>query len=482
MNCEVDTDHLIDMFGEHFASNPSQFRFRSGDIILIKALVEHVREIVDKNGRNTGLNRFKFACKRKKPKRKKNQPRNVHEKIIEGNVQHVDSKQIDMLKERLYERVCKCLEIYSAHRCIEIELYALIDRSIVDVQMDKTSQQIYGTIVCIICREKNERKNKPKRVYYDGESESWIISNFQTHLKRGHKLKPLKTESQLDDVKFDFENHIKPISMSDEKNGGLISMSDEQNGGKIDEKSDKSQSDSCYIVEESYEIVSVETNDDNAKTDQEDWLYTQLSHQITGMIEAVLSNGDMEERVSIQITENTIYLTVARIPGNGNCLFGAVAHQLYRHSIHSEEHKTATNAIRAEVVEHILKPENFSSYEFALQDRVYDMKKPNEIQNMTSECELYVRNVLSRDGSWGGHESIQAISDMYRINIVIFNEADSCVLQTNNQDTFERTIAIAYRLAYNAQGEIQRNHYDSVSDMESNDVWAASNFLMQRMK
>lgn len=110
------------------------------------------------------------------------------------------------------------------------------------------------------------------------------------------------------------------------------------------------------------------------------------------------------------------------------------------------------------------------------------MKKSNEFQNMTSECELYVRDVLSKDRNWAGHESIKAISDIHKVNIVIFNEDDSCVLQINNQQKFERTIAIAYRLGYNAEGHMQRNHYDSVSDMESTNVWAVSDFLMKRIK
>lgn len=143
-------------------------------------------------------------------------------------------------------------------------------------------------------------------------------------------------------------------------------------------------------------------------------------------------NGDKEDRMAIKLNDkDTTYLTVATIPSDGNCLFSAIAHQLYRYPINSKVHNDATKELRAQVIEHILDPVNFPSYQFTLQDRVYEIKTSEEIQNMTNECKLYVRHVLSKDGKWGGHESISAIGEIHQLNITTFNEEGTRTLQTN---------------------------------------------------
>lgn len=50
-----------DFFGEVFKKNPSRFKFRPGDIKLIKQIVEHVKQIIDGSGNNKGIEYFKIA-------------------------------------------------------------------------------------------------------------------------------------------------------------------------------------------------------------------------------------------------------------------------------------------------------------------------------------------------------------------------------------------------------------------------------------
>lgn len=95
---------------------------------------------------------------------------------------------------------------------------------------------------------------------------------------------------------------------------------------------------------------------------------------------------------------------------------------------------------------------------------------------------MYVRYILSQDKHWAGHESIQAISDKHKVNILIFNEGDQWVLYTNEKETHERSIAIVFRIGYEENGTSVRNHYDSVSDIKSDDIWAATDSVIKRMK
>lgn len=58
-----DLESLISIFGRSSASNPNDFQFHLGDIKLIKMLAEHVQKVVDENGVNKGLHRFKSIQK-----------------------------------------------------------------------------------------------------------------------------------------------------------------------------------------------------------------------------------------------------------------------------------------------------------------------------------------------------------------------------------------------------------------------------------
>lgn len=438
MDCEVNDDNLIEIFGEKFANNPSQFRFRDGDIILIQELVVRVKQMVD----NNELFRFKHESKRKKSKRTNIQShRTMHGKNVP-----INNERFKMLKELLFEKVKVCFEQYTIDEYVELGFHDMFeDRSIVDVQVCQKNkiEQIYGTIVCLICREQNG-KAKRLRVYYrDGDESSsfWVMSNYTKHLTRTHHLTPIHTKKQ----------------------------------------NVKTESDCVVIEDDSIENIKVE--DVDLKIYNESWLYTQLAAQITEMIQAVLSNGEKEDRMAIKLNDkDTAYLTVASIPNDGNCLFSSIAHQLYRHPINSKDHIDATKELRAQVIEHILDPDNFPSYQFTLQDRVYEMKTADQIQNMTTECKLYVRHVLSKDGKWGGHESISAIAEIHKLNIMTFNEEGTCILLTNPNEKYDRTIAIAYRIGMKENGQVVRNHYESVCDMNSNDLLAATDLAMKRIK
>lgn len=50
-----------DFFGEVLKKNPSRFKFRPGDIKLIKQIVKHVKNIIDGGGNNKGIEYFKIA-------------------------------------------------------------------------------------------------------------------------------------------------------------------------------------------------------------------------------------------------------------------------------------------------------------------------------------------------------------------------------------------------------------------------------------
>lgn len=164
-------------------------------------------------------------------------------------------------------------------------------------------------------------------------------------------------------------------------------------------------------------------------------------------------------------------VTVAKIIGDGNCLPGAICHQLFHDPIGSTAHKKRMKELRENVVNYIMKPENFPSFEHSLKDRVYEYKIRDEIDDMSMECKIFVRHCLSKNGLWAGYEFLVAAAKMHRVNILIFNEDGDWYLSNSTKEVYDKTIALAFRLDYKKE---EFNHYDSVCDIDSNLLYAIS--------
>lgn len=87
---------------------------------------------------------------------------------------------------------------------------------------------------------------------------------------------------------------------------------------------------------------------------------------------------------------------------------------------------------------------------------------------MQTECRLWVKQRLAKEGTWGGTETIYAVAELEQVNILIFNEHGECYT-LRNMTQYDRTLCIAYRLPRCDNGEIAsgaRFHYDSVCDID----------------
>lgn len=472
MNFETDGCNLINTFGKIYAETPSQFQFQRGELSLIKQLVSHVKHSVDVNGINSGLHRFKYM---KNTRKKTNRPQKIHASVsISRNenefldVEHINTIDNSNLKAGLFRRIQTCLKQFSAD--VEVES---LKENIVDVQINRKTGQIVGSVFCVICQVINKKTIKPKRVHFHDSNDRsyWVVSNFQKHLANVHHLKmtdnhrsiqqkgEVKSENNIDEN----EENLDKISLNENSQSLEIEVVDveiEQTDVEIEE-----------LMEENY-TESLEHN--------VNWLYEQFSTQIMEMMSTVLTSGDAEECMMIELEGKLIPLTVARISGDGNCLFATIAHQLFRLPINSQEHKKSTKELRAEVVDYILT--NFETFEHSIKDRVYEIKNKNDITDISTECKLYVRLVLSREGKYGGYETVKAVCEKYKINILTFCENGSCYIH-NKKMAFGRTIALAYRVGYvDEHGNTHRNHYDSVCDIKAEDMYTISHLINEQIK
>lgn len=82
--CEVllDDDQLIDIFGKKYAAAPSKFKFHPGEMMLIRELVKHGKEIVDRGGENKGLHHFQERKRQAKQIDTRHKKKNYERKCI----------------------------------------------------------------------------------------------------------------------------------------------------------------------------------------------------------------------------------------------------------------------------------------------------------------------------------------------------------------------------------------------------------------
>lgn len=307
MNCEKNEDYLIKTFGRTYSEQPTQFRFLRGEISFIKQLVEHVKKIVDETGTNSGLHRFKYKEKRARKAPNKfttkqfdaqpNEKSNVVSKNRKNDLPNT-TQEPNELKANLFNRIKICSNNYQA--AIDVDL---LEYSTIDVQINQN--KITGTVGCSLCK-----KGKPKKVYYDVMVDRWIITNFRKHLQTAHRLISVPVPEQ--------NKNIDEI---------VISNNNQKETTEYVPVFDSIQDCSFEI-----DLVSLKKND--IKIEKNDnWLYHQIASQINVMMEAVLTNGDEEGTMAFRLNRNNTihHLSVANILGDGNCLFAATAHQLFRY-------------------------------------------------------------------------------------------------------------------------------------------------------
>lgn len=456
---------MVDIFGEKYAAAPTKFKFHFGEIMLIQELVKHVKGIVDRGGENMGLGHFKEKRRKTKPnqmaqrKRKKITNENALESLDQDNGNSSTFTEAKLksshseLKSKLFSL---CLENMQAFGVNE-KLIMQFGEHMVDLVCKNGA--IHGTIECILCinaESQSKKKNAHSVRYYEHQgSNYWVLSNFKKHLEKVHNLVS-SSDFRKKRPKSSKETPKRVLKeANDSKKDPLIEVINVP--VHISDAANENTPDLTVHFPVGFQVRKHTVN-------ASDWLYTQLSKQIPDMVATNLHTGDDTEIMQFQIANKTHTITVSKILQDGNCLPAAICHQLFHDSIGSTAHRNKIKELRTLVVDHILNPENFPSFEHDLKNRVYEIKSKNEITDMTMECKLLVRHGLSRDRYWCGSETLAVVSKCHRVNILIFNEMGDVYLFDGRDEVHGKTIAIAFRL--NSTNEFY--HYDSVSDIESN--------------
>lgn len=456
-NCDVlvDDEELEQYFGPVYMHAPVKFKFLPGEIKLIKQLAAHVKRLVDANGLNTGLKNFK--PKRILKRAIGNNP-NILGTQITDTANSFDEKAFNELepdlKSSLFAKVIEILKQYKVDKEVNIN-----DISSNTVSVVVKNNQIYGDIHCVLCQnDSKENKQNPKRISYKCMNgyKFWIPSNFTTHLKNIHGLRAEKKT---------------PLSKN---HAGIKKLKKLRT--KIESETDDNKENNYLLPSMNESVLIVEATDKQSIIEN---LYEQISTQISNMSQSVLENNDEEHEMLICLfASETTTIKIVKSIGDGNCLFKSLAHQLFRHEMKSNELKKRAVQLRAEVVTHI--QQNITVYSHELRGRIFDIKDEQKLNgehsdsdsiDMEKEIQFFVHQLLPKNGYWGGSETVKVVSDLYEVNIIIFFENESFTVVAEEGAKHEKTIALAFR--YGVDGV--RNHYDSVVDIASNDIYTMTN-------
>lgn len=362
-----------------------------------------------------------------------------------------------------------------------------------------------GCVECVFCNMNNSKKKKlhTVRAKSKGNKYFWIISNFKKHLLKIHELQlngtgfPINDlDKCVDTIQTDAPSSAsesnsstqlvnKPISNIDnndpleEKVHGEVYLHESttliENNTQIDfdesiqyntsynvESTEESiLNDEIRPIESSHEsLIALET-----EFDLHFIMYEQITNQLLYMNECATytkTNGNQSDMGFI-LEGELCPIKIQPIPKDGNCMFVAIMHQLHGNEKNMEQIITMSTVFRAHIFKYI--SDNITMFKEILEDRFLE-EFPNE-PDEEEKSQRIISN-LSKNGCWGGYETLIATTMIFNVNILILNEKGSFYYNDPFDMNRKKSILLGYRLSKNS---MKRNHYDSVTSIDLNDIY-----------
>lgn len=515
---KADDDQLIlhekDFYGS-FHRSPGAFKFSDGEITLIGELCKYTKNMINKRG-------VKYFALGKKQKINfdgtfviKNEGRYFTKY---GTAPAEGKIDFDKLRREVHEKACAIFIRGSVDRD-KVELLTMENTS---VHMNDDNS-IGARITCILCDESDDNKNvqinstrgRQDQVY-------WTFSNLTKHLKFKHSIestdKVSQTKSRSKSIKKTIQKNIRSDSECNSENDYITVVT---SAGVSIEKDSEQKSGDFIVVENSNipnaaslqkgsfhsddmnESKCIELSIECSNKSQEmshktldNIIYEKLSAQTLKMYELFLQSDERVEEMNFIHSKSTYSLDVVSIPPDGNCLFGALAHQLFGYKTDSTEHKIAVDALRGETVAYIRN--NRAQFQKELEENIFYLKEKEmskrrkiKIDDFEKESDAFLLNVLAKDKSWAGSESIKAVSVLKKVNIFVVTEENEAMTGINTfyfasgfNASFEGILMIAYRMnkhygVVSGTGGIF-NHYDSIVNIEAETILEISEKMTMR--
>lgn len=439
---------LINFFGPIFKMKTKSFAFQLGEVKLIKAIVSHVKEIIDVKGSRYFQEKNLFVGKGNWKKTEVcsigryfvNDNRNTGvSKVVKNSA--AQDLNVLQLQNELFNKTHKFFVKLGQNHAVDFTA------NMVTVGIDNT--KIKGSVSCIICH--NENKNKQIAVFYNKIDNCWALSNLKKHTK----------------IHSDEINHLIAATENGEVAECLPDIKNDSLKDTSHHIETLSEPDELVLVLETVPDDSVQLQ---VAENFENLLYSAICAQNIKMINSTLKYNETDVDMAFQINNIALgNVRICKINPDGNCLFGALAHQLYDIKINCVEHIQLTKNIRENVVKNIA--DNLQLFQHELRGRIYD--EENTKIDRADAVNGFLKKLQS-SGFWGGSETLKAISYLHCVNIIVFKENGECYSALPLNVNYKRCILLAYR----ASGANSFNHYDSVCQIKQNEILTCVKYLL----
>lgn len=506
-------------FGLYHAK-PEKFRFLPGEKVLLKKISEYLNRCIAEDDDSSKSNQFKAPSNYKVSRKDTIRlfagtfyGKRTYSQKQQDDVELVDDAQTKIVKIDRPQKLSLCAELYKKSQEKFDKTYPNLpcEKKLTEnmVTVTKNGNRITGKIPCIVCS--NEKREKHISIQYDAKADGskyWNFSNLLKHFKKHSD---------------DLINQNETVKLHDNENGDYMDYEvlEEIDDMKppvplFETESDEIfQTHSVIVVEENDHIVVEENPDSASEIDAfssnsstpnithdidfnslESAIFNQLSSQNLALTRAIYSNSEKKESMEFLMNDNSTKLDVIKAKRDGNCLFSSLGHQIFLHKMNSKDHKQNTLELRTSVVDHIKK--NLPEFSFIISGRIQEEEevifgqvqtKSNEVTD--NDCIEFLDKKLNRPGFYGGTESLKAVSNIHKVNIMIFNELGDPYFPLGFNENFKRSVFIAYRLSSQTAKNIKkesciksnhimlRDHYDSVAEVNINVLLNAIKFSEQ---
>lgn len=483
---QKDDTNLIDSYGPIYNSKPEQFIFSCGDIKMIRQIAEYVQTTV----RQRGYGYFKGKTKRCLPNATRCETKNS------------DADETGM-QEKLFNGVSDLLQPYGK------DVVALFKREMVVVTNE--DGVINGCVRCVLCDSLSEPERKKKRrrqefgenwngykQYWNGYS--WCLSNFANHHLRN--VHPIQNNTNQQTKKNDYYEETSGMNATQSTSPtndlmkkfykenlideGMLRfkklLSNENTDSNYNTDNDNGE-DHSSLMELQIEQSNIDLNDEFKI--MRDNLRAQLQfHNV--QLTNTFQNSENGTEFEIELSAGKISkFEVHQIPMDGDCLFGASVHQRFHLEVGSDEYKEKTVQLRNDVVTQISM--DSKRYERMLLDRIYHTQRINgkqsKILNVEEECKHFLENKLAKECYWGGTESIEAISEIFKANVVVFKDCGEVYFGNSFNSLYEDIITLSFRASNrieNASNDTTCDHYDSIVKLSADLLEKSPSILMEK--
>lgn len=473
-----------DFFGPVYCFDQASFEFTPGDRVQIEEIVAYVKSIC--SDPNKGPKYFALNKSQKIKPSYQNVGR-YFGKPLSCIPQNRLPQDDESLKQQLFANACKILR----KKSVSIEKMQLFTESMVSV-VGENDTEITGSIECLFCKLINVPRlpiSVQKKVTGNPPKIYWNVSNFakhvDTHMKNSNKKTP-KLKPTMNEFDTPLDKSLFESIIEEDHSERNIENVDDDIGIEENAESD-ADNDNSYTI--GLEIKPID-NLSFSSNDLQALVYTQISKQMVRMNETALKYNEKEFDMMFLMKNEHHTLHLTKIKMDGNCLYGSLVHQLFRTKIDSRKHTTEIKKLRTNVISHINEYSN--DFEHELKGSAIEYYGRDYIKQQFSDYQTastdFLNNVLPQNGTWGGSETMKAVSRMMSVNILVINENGDFDFARDFNLQFKNTVILAFGTFLANKNDsresnavnipnTERDHYNSVIRLEQSDIFIMSKEL-----